>query len=231
LVQLRGTNPDQKSPALVLLPATAIGSKHWRAAERRVAAWISAYRGGRVAAFQRQAWRAWGAGESGLIHAPTGSGKTLAALGGPMIEAIARRAQADVGLSILWVTPLRALAADLTVQLEAPLHDLGNHDKPATLDQLRVEGFDQWEIGNILLRHKPDPHPSRYLIAGHVHPGATLRDGRLNHRFPAFWIGPKRCLLPAFGPLTGLAPYSPEQDDRVAILTPGGVVMKRPWFE
>jgi ATP-dependent helicase Lhr and Lhr-like helicase len=60
-----------------------------------------------------------------LIHAPTGSGKTLAALGGPMIEAIARRAQANDGLSILWVTPLRALAADLIVQLEAPLHDLG----------------------------------------------------------------------------------------------------------
>jgi ATP-dependent Lhr-like helicase len=60
-----------------------------------------------------------------LIYAPTGSGKTLAALGGPMIEAIARGAQPNDGLSILWVTPLRALAADLTVQLEAPLHDLG----------------------------------------------------------------------------------------------------------
>jgi uncharacterized protein len=102
----------------------------------------------------------------------------------------------------------------------------GNHDKRAALDQLRVEGFDEWEIGDILLRHKPDTHPSRYIIAGHVHPGATLRDGRLSHRFPAFWIGPKRCLLPAFGPLTGLASSSPEQNDRVAILTPGGVVMK-----
>jgi uncharacterized protein len=106
----------------------------------------------------------------------------------------------------------------------------GNHDKPATLDQLRVEGFDEWEIGDILLRHKPDPHPSRYIIAGHVHPGATLRDGRLSHRFPAFWIGPKRCLLPAFGPLTGLASSSPEQNDRLAILTPGGVVMRRSLF-
>jgi DNA ligase-associated metallophosphoesterase len=104
----------------------------------------------------------------------------------------------------------------------------GNHDKPAMLDQLRVEGFNEWEIGDILLRHKPDPHPSRYVIAGHVHPGATLREGRLSYRFPAFWIGPKRCLLPAFGPLTGLASSSPEQNDRVAILTPGGVVMRRP---
>ncbi|MEO7916922.1 MAG: DEAD/DEAH box helicase, partial [Dokdonella sp.] len=34
--------------------------------------------------FQREAWRSWQAGESGLIHAPTGSGKTLAAFGGPL---------------------------------------------------------------------------------------------------------------------------------------------------
>jgi ATP-dependent helicase Lhr and Lhr-like helicase len=125
LVQLRGTNPDQKSPTSVPLPANAISTKDWRAAERRVEAWISECRGGRVASFQREAWRAWGTRESGLIHAPTGSGKTIAALGGPMIEAIARGAQANEGLSILWVTPLRALAADLIVQLEAPLHDLG----------------------------------------------------------------------------------------------------------
>jgi ATP-dependent helicase Lhr and Lhr-like helicase len=78
-----------------------------------------------VAAFQREAWRAWASGESGLIYAPTGSGKTLAALGGPMIEAIARGVQANEGLSLLWVTPLRALAADLIVQLEAPLNHVG----------------------------------------------------------------------------------------------------------
>jgi len=50
-------------------------------------AWIVSSRGGRVAAFQREAWRAWGSGESGLIYAPTGSGKTLAALGGPIAQA------------------------------------------------------------------------------------------------------------------------------------------------
>ncbi len=98
--------------------------KRWRAAERRVEEWITARRG-RVARFQRAAWRAWGKGESGLIHAPTGSGKTLAAFGGPMIAAIASAGQAKVGLSVLWITPLRALAADLVVQLEAPLSDLG----------------------------------------------------------------------------------------------------------
>lgn len=101
----------------------------------------------------------------------------------------------------------------------------GNHDKRRTLDQLRVDGVEEWMIDDILLRHMPASHPDQYVIAGHVHPGAILRDGRLTQRYPAFWIGPKRCLLPAYGLLTGLAPSLPEKNDRVAILTPGGVVM------
>src|SRR5215218_2174774 len=36
--------------------------------------------------FQREVWRAYQAGESGLIHAATGTGKTLAAWGGPVAE-------------------------------------------------------------------------------------------------------------------------------------------------
>jgi ATP-dependent helicase Lhr and Lhr-like helicase len=103
----------------------SISSKSWRSAERRLEAWLAERRGGKAASFQREAWRAWRDGKSGLIHAPTGSGKTIAAFGGPMIEAIARSAQGNQGLSVLWVTPLRALAADLLGQLEAPLNDLG----------------------------------------------------------------------------------------------------------
>jgi uncharacterized protein len=103
----------------------------------------------------------------------------------------------------------------------------GNHDKRATLDQIRMESVDEWTIGDILLRHVPEPDASRYVISGHVHPGAILRDGRLAQRYPAFWIGPKRCLLPACGLLTGLSPSLPERDDRVAIVTPGGIVMRQ----
>ena len=61
----------------------------------------------------------------------------------------------------------------------------GNHDKRTTLDQLRVDRVDEWLIGNNLLRHTPEPHPSHYVFAGHLHPGATVRDGKLAHRFPA----------------------------------------------
>ena len=94
-----------------------------RAAERRVIAWM-AERGRKPSRFQREAWRAWQAGESGLINAPTGSGKTLAAFGGPLIAAL-EDGREKPGLQLLWITPLRALAADLHGQLERPLRELG----------------------------------------------------------------------------------------------------------
>ena len=35
--------------------------------------------------FQRELWRHYLQGQSGLLHTPTGSGKTLAAFGGPLL--------------------------------------------------------------------------------------------------------------------------------------------------
>lgn len=69
------------------------------------------------APFQRETWRRYLAGESGLLHTPTGSGKTLAAFGGPLLEALrgpGEKLPAGSGPVVLWVTPLRALAADTT---------------------------------------------------------------------------------------------------------------------
>lgn len=81
-------------------------------------------------AFQEEVWSAYRAGESGLIHAATGTGKTYAAWMGPLLEWLrdypgaTRRAGAPP-LRVLWVTPLRALAADTEAALRAPLVDLG----------------------------------------------------------------------------------------------------------
>ena len=106
-------------------------------------------RGWRPFAFQREVWRAYLDGESGLIHAATGTGKTLAAWIGPLLESLGetpprgeaatraprRRPAARPGdaaaapsrrkagrgdappLRVLWITPLRALAADTEVAL------------------------------------------------------------------------------------------------------------------
>lgn len=85
--------------------------------------------------FQKEVWSAVKQGQSGLLHASTGSGKTYAV----WFAALNRFAQsakppADTKprkrkppatpLSVLWITPMRALAADTARALEAPLVDL-----------------------------------------------------------------------------------------------------------
>lgn len=76
----------------------------------------------KVFEFQREAWAAWQNGDSGLIHSPTGSGKTMAAWGGPLLHLLEH--PQSPGLRLLWITPLRALAADTEKNLNAPLDDM-----------------------------------------------------------------------------------------------------------
>jgi len=83
--------------------------------------------------FQREVWRAYLAGENGLIHSATGTGKTLAAWMGPLIEwmegatsVVPNKKRDDAPpLRVLWITPLRALAADTVNSLKAPVEALG----------------------------------------------------------------------------------------------------------
>ncbi|MDM9599096.1 ligase-associated DNA damage response DEXH box helicase [Pseudomonas shirazica] len=88
-------------------------------------AWF-AKRGWKPFAFQRRVWAAVERGESGLLHASTGAGKTyavwLAALRAFKAEAQGRHA---APLHVVWVTPMRALAADTARALQMPLDDLG----------------------------------------------------------------------------------------------------------
>lgn len=77
--------------------------------------------------FQQEVWQAVADGESGLLHATTGAGKTyavwLAALNAFAGSATGKSRQAQP-LTVLWLTPMRALAADTERSLLAPLHDL-----------------------------------------------------------------------------------------------------------
>lgn len=99
-----------------------------RGRDAPLAAWFTA-RGWKPAAFQREAWRRYLAGESGLLHTPTGSGKTLAAFGGPLLEALEHQGDAPPaagsGPQVLWITPLRALATDTTRALAQTSAELG----------------------------------------------------------------------------------------------------------
>ena len=101
-------------------------------------AWFAA-RGWQPFAFQREVWAAMVAGRSGLLHATTGSGKTYAVWFGALMRGLAGGAPGAPGspstarkpvappLGVLWLTPMRALAADTTRALQLTLPEAAPH--------------------------------------------------------------------------------------------------------
>ena len=82
--------------------------------------------------FQREAWKAYIDGKSGLVHSATGTGKTLAVWLGPILTWLKQNKNRNdwdpkkpPPLRILWITPLRALATDTENALRAPLEAMG----------------------------------------------------------------------------------------------------------
>ncbi len=86
----------------------------------KVEGWFAG-RGWEVFPFQREVWEAFAAGESGLVHCSTGAGKTYAVW---FAALLAEQLEAAGSLRVLWVTPLRALAADTERALLGPLEEL-----------------------------------------------------------------------------------------------------------
>ena len=80
--------------------------------------WLTA-RGWQAFEFQRTVWNHIGAGRSGLLHASTGAGKTLAVWLGALQHLD------DAGpLSVLWITPMRALSHDTLQALQDAARDI-----------------------------------------------------------------------------------------------------------
>ena len=122
-----------------------------------------------------------------------------------------------------WVDQVRQWRArhdTIAMQLIA-----GNHDRHF---DARVLGFDV-VAGEILrapfvFRHAPAPSPHGYVLAGHVHPGITIRDGWRRHRLPAFRFRDDGGILPAFGSLTGIHEQLPTAGERIVAVTPAGLL-------
>ncbi len=88
--------------------------------------------------YQQEAWQAYLDGESGLVNAPTGSGKTYSLFFGPALEYLAEKGlktkqkivleavppakrskkAPGIGLRVLWITPVRALANEIQQSCE-----------------------------------------------------------------------------------------------------------------
>ena len=81
---------------------------------------------------QAEGWREIAAGNHTLIAAPTGSGKTLAAFL-VCIERIYRAheagAEPGAGPQVVYVSPLKALAVDIHLNLERPLAEIAEAAK------------------------------------------------------------------------------------------------------
>lgn len=92
--------------------------------------------------FQRECWTAYRRGEHTLLHSSTGTGKTLAAWFGPVLQYFSesgskeshlpRARSLGPPLTVLWITPLRALSADTEETLRGTIHDL---EIPWTLER------------------------------------------------------------------------------------------------
>lgn len=86
--------------------------------------------------FQKAVWAAVKRGQSGVLHANTGAGKTYALWFAALnryasstapgtSDTPRRRKPVAPPLTVLWITPMRALAADSARALQAPLPSLG----------------------------------------------------------------------------------------------------------
>jgi ATP-dependent Lhr-like helicase len=92
-------------------------------AEGAVDAWFAG-RGWKVFPFQRAVWKAALAGQSGLLHANTGAGKTYAVWLAALLRGASKSRRSRSGLRVLWITPMRALAADTQRSLETAAAEL-----------------------------------------------------------------------------------------------------------
>ena len=77
---------------------------------------------------QARGWPEIMAGRDTLIAAPTGSGKTLAAFL-VAIDRLLRRAESasgglEDGIEVVYISPLKALSADIRRNLEEPLEEI-----------------------------------------------------------------------------------------------------------
>lgn len=104
----------------------SVGRAGSRSVYSAIEDWFS-IRGWKPFPFQQEVWDAFANGQSGLIHSATGTGKTYAAFLGPIIERLSdMKSNSDAAtrpdpLTVLWITPLRALASDTAAALEAPV--------------------------------------------------------------------------------------------------------------
>jgi DNA ligase-associated metallophosphoesterase len=137
---------------------------------------------------------------------------------GDFLHARRGRAEGTLGAVERWRNSHRNIAMTIV---------RGNHDREAgDVPTIGIEGVDEpLDEPPFAFAHLPSLVDDRYVVAGHLHPGADLvGPGRQHERLPCFWLGPRMAVLPAFGDFTGLWPVSAERGDRVFVIADGEII-------
>jgi DNA ligase-associated metallophosphoesterase len=84
----------------------------------------------------------------------------------------------------------------------------GNHDilKDSWYEETAIDViYPTLQLGPFLFSHDQcDANSSLYSFCGHIHPGILVHGlGKQSLRFPCFYFGQTRCILPAFSKFTG----------------------------
>lgn len=75
--------------------------------------------------FQQKTWDKYCRGYSGIVVAPTGFGKTFSVFLGVLIDFMNRPDRYRSGLKLIWITPLRSLAKDLSRAMQQAIDEIG----------------------------------------------------------------------------------------------------------
>ncbi len=79
--------------------------------------------------------------------------------------------------------------------------------------------------GPFCFAHHPVEDPTRYVIAGHIHPAIVLRERFVaGLRAPCFWFARDYAVLPAFGSFTGMSNVRGKKGDRIFAVGPNEVI-------
>jgi len=96
----------------------------------------------------------------------------------------------------------RVRHADVGMTLVRGNHDRRAGDPPPSFGIAIVS--EPWLLGPFACCHRPQPHCTHFVLAGHLHPVCRLRGpGRDSVRLPCFVAEGRQAVLPAFGEFTG----------------------------
>ena len=127
-------------------------------------------------------------------------------------------AQAGVTTSVIeTLANWRGQFAQLSIDLILGNHDRFNWDLSSQLqivvhrEALRLPPF--------FASHYPDRDEAGYVLAGHLHPGFTLRGrARESLTLPCFWLTQYWTVLPSIGSFTGLSTVPAVRGHRVVLV-------------